>query len=117
MTDDIFIGAFLLYLRDLGTLSKIAITGSGADSFTKYQFDYIKVPNFSDELKREIAKFFYNPTSYRTIDHDIVISHRHWNEEAGIYDIDKSIKSLKRQLEDTLMKITNSEPVEINLIQ
>lgn len=117
MTDNIFIGAFLLYLRDLGTLSKIAITGSGADSFTKYQFDYIKVPNFSDELKKKIAKLFYNPASYKNQNGNIVDSHRYWNVEAGIYDIDKSIKSIKRQLEDTLIRITNSEPVEVILNQ
>jgi hypothetical protein len=114
MTDNIFIGAFFLYLRDLGILSKIAITGSGADSFTKYQFDYIKVPNFSGELKERIAKLFYNPSSYPNGEGNVVESHDKWNKTAGIYDIDKSVKAIKAHLNEALEKITNSDPVEIS---
>ncbi len=117
MSDNVFIGLFLLHLRDLGFLSNIAITGSGADSFTKYQFDYVSIPSFPVKIKEKVAQEFYNPKIEPTYSGDgetLINEHEAWGEEVGIYEIDKSIKSIQLHLDSVLYKITNNEPVDID---
>ncbi len=39
-------------------LNNIAIQGSGADSFTKYHFDKIKIPNFDKKIIDELSNIY-----------------------------------------------------------
>lgn len=113
-TDNIFIGSFLLHLRSLDWLSKIAITGSGADSFTKYQFSYIKIPNFPDGIKLKIANLFYHSLPLPAFDaSNVVGTHREWNDTVGIYDLDKAVKAIQSRLDEVIDNITNNIPVDI----
>lgn len=117
MSDNIFIGLFLLYLRDLGFLSNIAITGSGADSFTKYQFDYVHIPLFPTKIKEQVAQEFHNPKPepiYSGDGEQFIKEHEAWDEQVGVYELDKSIKSIQSHLDAVLNDITNNEPVDIN---
>jgi len=115
LENKIFVGAFLNYLRRVGYLSLISITGSGADSFTKYQFDLIRFPNFSATIQSKIANLFLNPTAYPKISlRDFEGEHKKWNSIAGLYDLDKSIKKIKEHLNEVLERIVENEPVEID---
>lgn len=115
LDNKIFIGAFLNYLRRVGYLSLISITGSGADSFTKYQFELIRFPNFSSTLQSKIAKLFLNPSAYPKASlQNFEEEHKKWNKVAGIYDLDKGMKKLKAQLNVVLEKIVENEEVEID---
>ncbi len=108
LENKIFIGAFLNYLREEGYLSSISIQGSGADSFTKYHFDLIKIPNFDKSIQEEIAKLYFNKDL--SVNSKIEFDNfnqldKEWNERAGIYQIDKSLKLLKNKLKEVVDNI------------
>ncbi len=115
LENKIFVGAFLNYLRRVGYLSLISITGSGADSFTKYQFELIRFPNFSAMAQKKIAGLFLNPVEYpKTSLHNFEVEHKKWNLSAGVYDLDKSMKKIKVHLNEVLEQIVENEKVDID---
>lgn len=111
MEKNIFIGTFLNYLRKKGLLSSISITGSGADSFTKYQFNLLEFPNFPDEKVKQISKKYYNPFEYpKNINFENFLDKdNEWNTNIGIVELDKSIKEIKKHLNIILDKIIKNE--------
>jgi len=114
----IFIMQFLNYLREINYVSKIAITGSGADSFTKYQFDLLDIPNFPEEKQKEIALLYHNPNSIYQADtftlDNFLEQDNAFNETAGIYELDKTAKELKEILNKAIDDIANDREVTIN---
>lgn len=115
--NNIYTGLFLNYLRIKGYLSKISITGSGADSFTKYQFDLLPVPTFSENKQKKISSFYYNPKAINyykkaTLENYLELDNK-FNEEAGIYELDKSAKQLKKRLNEVIDLIANNKDVEL----
>lgn len=116
LENKIFVGAFLNYLRMTGFLSKISITGSGADSFTQYQFDLIKIPNFSEATQKEITKIYTSPYKYpETTLEELLTDDAGWNENVGIYELDQSLKAVKAQIDYVIDMITRDESVSIDL--
>lgn len=112
----IFVSQFLGYLRNIDFLKTIAITGSGADSFTKYQFALLKIPNFPDSKQKEIAQLYHNPIEYNTEEFTLdnfTEKDNAYNAEAGIYELDKTAKHLQELLNDAIDKIVNNQEVEI----
>lgn len=112
----IFISQFLGYLRDNGYIQNISITGSGADSFTKYQFELLKIPNFPESKQKEIAALYHNLVEYNTEEFTLdnfAEKDDIYNVEAGIYELDKTAKHLQELLNDAIDKIVNNQEVEI----
>lgn len=114
----IFIGQFLNYLKAKQFVTTIAITGSGADSFTKYQFDYLLFPNFPDNKQKEIASLFHNEhivydAEKCNLDNFLTIDTK-YNNKAGIYQLDKTANLLKEKLNNVLDNIINDKKVNIN---
>lgn len=117
MKDKIFIGIFLNYLRKKGHLHRIAITGSGANSLTQYQFDLLKFPNFFDEKKEEIVRLFYNQNIPITNqfnlnnfeEQDTIIT-----KQSGIFQLDKQIKIIKERINEIIGQIINDKDIEID---
>jgi len=111
----IFVGCFLNFLRRLNFLSLISITGSGADSFTKYHFDLLEFPNFMDSIQKEIARLYHNPSDYETpknLDSFLDLDSK-WNNLSGIFELNESIKSFKIKLDRLLSMIVNDDRIDI----
>ena len=114
----IYITQFLNYLREKKYVSKIAITGSGADSFTKYQFDLLDIPNFPETKQKEIALLYhngeveYNAETFTLA--NFLGKDNEYNQEVGIYELDKTAKQLKEILNQTIDKIVNDIEVKID---
>ena len=113
---NIFVGAFLNFLRINDYLSKVAITGSGADSFTKYQFNLLPIPNFPESKQKEIAELYYNPVNYPTGLNlaNFLEEDAEWNKKAGILQLDLSGKELKERLNEVIHQIVMDEEVKID---
>ncbi|GIZ14499.1 hypothetical protein [Capnocytophaga catalasegens] len=114
----IFINEFLFFLRHKGYIKNISITGSGADSFTIYQFELINIPNFPEQKQKEIAKLYHNseinyPCKEFTLD-NFLEKDAIYNEQAGIYELDKTAKQLKDILNKAIENIINDKQVEIS---
>ena len=58
LEENIALACFLHYLQIINHLNNIAIQGSGADSFTKYHFDKIKIPNFKQKIIKELSNIY-----------------------------------------------------------
>lgn len=113
----IFIGLFLNYLRKKGHLHRIAITGSGANSLTQYQFDLLKFPNFPSSKIEEIASLFYNPQNL--MDASVDLNKFKQKDKtiirgSGIFQLSKQIKIIKERINEVVAHIINDETVEIN---
>ena len=117
LTRSIFIALFLNNLRWNKHIYNIAITGSGANSLTQYQADDINFPNFEDKKLEEIASLYYseknqfktgNCTPENFLQTDTKI-----NQQAGIYELDKSAKKIKERLNKTIDDIINDRQVKI----
>jgi len=116
----IFIAMFLNRLRWNKHIYKIAITGSGANSLTSYQSDDINFPSFPESKQKEIAFCYHNPyINYQndtfTLD-NFLEQDNAYNDNAGIYDLDKTAKQLKRTLNKAIDDIANDQEVEINFM-
>lgn len=113
---NIFTGTFLNFLRINNYLSKIAITGSGADSFTKYQFNLLPIPNFPKSKQKEIAELYHKSVDYPTnlTLYNFLEEDANWNEKAGILQLDLCAKELKERLNGVIYQIAMDEEVKVD---
>lgn len=114
---NIFISQCLSFYRKNGYIAKIAIGGSGADSFTIYQFNLIDIPLFPTNKQKEIAQLYHNSKCNYQPDTFILDNFLdkddEFNKVAGIYELDKTSKMLKDILNNTIDNIVNDREVEI----
>lgn len=112
----IFIKLFLDYLRTTGMIDKYAVGGNGGSLAIKY-WDLLTFPNFPKDKEKQITDLYhkenisYNPsdcTNDNFLEYDT-----NFNKNAGIYDIDKSLKYIKSLLDDVIHKIINDKDIEI----
>ena len=113
----IFVKLFLDYLRDKGMIDAYAVGGNGGSLAIKY-WDFLKFPNFTTEKIEEIVKLYHNPDleyepSKCNLDNFINYD-KSFNETAGIYELDKSMKQLKDKLNKAIDDITNDIEVIID---
>lgn len=115
ITEKLFLFCFLGYLKQKDILDSIACTGSGAPSFTQYQFSKLKIPNFPESKQQEIATLYYNPLEKNTgLDLENYLEREHArNSEVGIFQLNMEIFSLREQLEDLVHKIVMEEKIEL----
>ena len=116
LTKAIFIKSFLDYFRDNGMIDLFAVGGNGGSLAQRY-WSYIPFPKFENEKKKEIAKLYHNPDvenklNTATLQNFLNIDNN-FNEQAGIYELDKSAKKIKNRLDEVIDKIANDEEVSI----
>ena len=113
--EKIFLFVFLGYLKKVKILDSIACTGSGAPSFTQYQFEKLKIPNFIEAKQKEIVKEYYNPIekSSNLNFENYLEKEKARNAEAGIFQLNMELFSLREKLEDLVDKIVKEENIEI----
>ena len=110
--EKITIGCYLHYLKHNNYLKNISIQGSGADSFTKYHFDMIKVPNFPVDFQKDIYDIYCS--KIRT-DFDINNISSSLSE-LGLFQLEKAKEIIKKYIDFIFSKIVNDEFVNIERI-
>lgn len=116
ITKSIFIKEFLDYLRSKKLIDMYAVGGNGGSLAQKY-WNIIPFPAFDETKEKELVKLYHNPDAlydgsslnldnFREKDHS-------FNEIAGIYELDKTVKHFKSLINSAIDKIANSETVEI----
>lgn len=92
--------------------------GSKMKELKKEQFLQIPFPKFDEQKQKEIAKLYHNAEiEYKTdtftltnfLDQD-----NEYNQQAGIYELDKTAKQLKEILNKAIDDIANDREVNIN---
>lgn len=112
----IFIKLFLDYLRAKGMIDAYATGGNGGSLSIRY-WNVIPFPNFAYEKEKEIVKLYHNPDvvydSCECSVDDFIKYDNDFNSNAGIYELDKSMKLLKAKLEEVINDITDDKMVNI----
>lgn len=112
----IYVKCILDYFRNKGVIDLYAVGGNGGSLAQKY-WDIIPFPNFSTEKQQEIAKLYHNPIIYDVknsrLDNFLDLDDD-FNNQAGIYELDKTAKILQSILDNTIKKIINNEQIEID---
>jgi hypothetical protein len=112
----IYVKCCLDYLRSKGLIDLYAVGGNGGSLAQKY-WEIIPFPKFDTSKQNEIAKLYHNIiVEYKSdtftlenfIEQDII-----FNENAGIYELDKTAKQLKEILNKAIDSIVNDKEVEI----
>lgn len=113
-----FIHLMLDLYRSNDFIKKIGINGSGAESVTKYQLQDIPFPNFPAKKEEAIVRLYHNPkVSYDASESSLenfLEYDTDFNANAGIYELDKSMKYLQSKLEQAIVCIANDEVVDIS---
>lgn len=116
LTKGIFIKLFLDYYRAHGMIDAYAVGGNGGSLAIKY-WDFLKFPNFPINREMEIVKLYHNKdiayspakcTLNDFVDYDLT-----FNEKAGIYELDKSLKYLQEKLNQAINDIVDDKEVKI----
>ena len=117
LTESIFIRCFLAYWREKGMIDYIGVGGSGGHCAPSY-FHLIETPLFKEEKQKEIALLYHNPeidfqaetfTLANFLEKD-----NEYNQQAGIYELDKTAKQLKEILNKAIDDIANDRNVDIS---
>ena len=98
------------YLRNKGLIDLFAVGGNGGSLAQKY-WGVIPFPNFPQNVKDSINELYYNS---REEDRDLTASNfcvkdALFNQNAGIFELDKSAKRLKTILSQALNDIANDK--------
>ncbi|WP_336277059.1 hypothetical protein [Bartonella sp. CB178] len=116
LIESIFIRCFLAFWRSKGMIDYIGVGGSGGHCAPSY-FHLINTPKFSDIKQREISKLYYNSNIEYLSDNftldNFLENDDAYNDKAGIYELDKTAKYLKKLLNIAIDDIANDRDVVI----
>lgn len=116
MSKGIFVKLFLDYYRSKGMIDAYAVGGNGGSLAIKY-WKFLRFPNFPNEKECEIVELYHNASSQydsskctlsNFLDYDNL-----FNADAGIHELDTSMKYLKEKLETAIDDIANDIEVKI----
>lgn len=116
LTKSVFVKLFLDWYRSKGMIDAYAVGGNGGSLAIKY-WDYLKFPNFPKNIELSIANEYYNNTTYSPecyTTSTFLTYDENFNRNAGIYEIDKSLKYLKEKLNSAIENIADDIEVDIS---
>lgn len=112
----IFVKCCLDYLRSKGLIDLYAVGGNGGSLAQRY-WEVIPFPKFDKIKQDEITKLYHNSdieyqkdtfTLTNFLDKD-----NKYNQQAGIYELDKTAKQLREILNQTIFNIINDKEIKI----
>lgn len=115
LTLSIFVKCLMDYLAKKEVIDCVKVGGNGGSLAQKY-WDIIPFPNFPELKQQEIAKLYHNPIEYPvskfTLENFLELDNQ-YNEQAGIYELDKTSKYLKNLLNQAIESVVDDSEVAI----
>lgn len=112
----ITVRCIMQYYKEIGIIDCITVGGSGGHLSPSY-FDRVFIPSFPEEVQNKIAQLYHNPKAKYNFEKcnlsDFLDADTKYNEQAGIYELDKTAIVLKEKLNSAIDKIVNDKPVKI----
>lgn len=113
----VFIKCCLDFFRHKGLIDLFAVGGNGGSLAQKY-WDFIPFPKFDHKKQTEIASLYHNDKIHYgiancTLD-SFLKTDSDYNVEAGIYELDKTLKFLKHKLNRAIDDIVNDRKLSIS---
>lgn len=114
-----FIACYIKWLRNKKYFNFYSTGGQGG-SFGVEKTENIKVPNFPEIKQDEIAKLYHNVESAYQADTftlaNFLDKDNEYNQQAGIYELDKTAKQLKEILNQTIDNIVNDKEIDVKFV-
>lgn len=115
LTLSIFVKCLMDYLAKKEVIDCVKVGGNGGSLAQKY-WDIIPFPNFPELKQQAIAKLYHNPIEYPvskfTLENFLELDNQ-YNEQAGIYELDKTAKYLKNLLNQAIESVVDDSEVAI----
>ena len=112
----IFVKCCLDYLRSKGLIDLYAVGGNGGSLGQKY-WEIIPFPIFDKSKQSEIAQFYHNAEMEYKADTftlaNFLYKDNEYNQQAGIYELDRTAKQLKVILNQTIDNIVKNKKIVI----
>lgn len=113
----ITVRCIIQYYKEVGIIDCITVGGSGGHLSPSY-FDRVYIPSFPEEIQNKISLLYHNPKAEYNVKkcglNDFLSTDTKYNEQAGIYELDKTATFLKVKLDSIIDKIINDKPVIID---
>lgn len=109
----IFFRCIFNWYRSNRLIDLMAVGGSGGHFSPEY-FDFVLIPSFPDKLQQKIARLYHNPAPCPTKKPTLanfVEWHQKWNEDLGIWELDRELKALQRTLAEVQEQIIEGTPI------
>lgn len=110
----IFVKLFLDYYRSKWMIDDYAVWGNWWSLAIKYR-DFLKFPNFPQDIEDEIVNLYYSNTEYLTLnlnENSFLDYDNSFNKMAWIYDLDYSKKHLEKILNNVIQNIADDLDVD-----
>lgn len=111
----IFFRCIFNWYRSQRLIDLMAVGGSGGH-FSPNYFDFVRIPNFPDDIEERIARLYHNsatPPARKLTLANFVAWHREWNEGLGIWELDREMKALQKILAAVQEEIIEGRTVRI----
>jgi hypothetical protein len=115
LSKSVFFRCIFNWYRSQRLIDLMAVGGSGGH-FSPDYFDFVLIPKFPDPLQQEIVRLYHNavaPPVRRATLANFVAWHREWNEDLGIWELDRELKTLKRTLSEVQERIIEGRTVRV----
>jgi len=115
LIEKIFIGLFILYLREKNYFEYYSVDGQGG-SFGKEKTENIIIPCFSNKIINILAKLYHNDKRFPNCNSIAEFQNvdELWTKKAGIFELNEMVSKLKIRLNLMLDCIVNNESVIID---
>lgn len=112
----IFTSCFLGYLSKTSYFERIKDISNGGMITNEHLKHWIKIPEFPDELQKEIAVKYYNKVESKAVmSLDTYLEkEKERNSLLGIWQLNMELFTLKEQVEELVRKIVYSEEINIS---
>jgi hypothetical protein len=100
LTKSIFFRCIFNWYRSERLIDLMAVGGSGGHFSPEY-FDFVLIPNFPEELQAGVARMYHSPAekpAKKLTLTNFVEWHREWNQDLGIWELDREMKALQLTL-------------------
>lgn len=110
-----YIGCMFFWYRNKGWFDYYSVGGQGG-SFGKEKTENLLIPNFPKDKQEELSSLYHKGRVYDTSMFTLANfteKDEEYNKQAGIYELDKSAKYLKRKLNKAIDDVINGREVII----
>lgn len=112
----ITIRCIMQYFKEIGIIDCLTVGGAGGHLSPSY-FDRVYIPNFPNYKEKEISRLYHNPEAIYMTDaftlENFQLKDNDFNLRAGIYELDKAMKHLKKILDQAIDNVINDKDVDI----
>jgi len=115
LNKSIFFRCIFNWYRSQRLIDLMAVGGSGGH-FSPNYFDFVRIPNFPQDLQKKIARLYHNSAPHpgrRPTLANFVAWHREWNENLGIWELDREMKVLQQTLASVQEEIIDGRIVQL----